>query len=36
LLDLAAYDSYLQGNLVDDTLEITHEEIQANLPEVNL
>ncbi len=36
LLDLAAYDSYLQGGLVDDTLEITPEEIRANLPEVNL
>jgi tryptophan synthase beta chain len=36
LLDLAAYDSYLQGHLVDDSLEITHEEIRSNLPEVNL
>jgi tryptophan synthase beta chain len=36
LLDLAAYDSYNQGDVVDDTLEITPEEIRANLPEVNL
>jgi len=36
LLDLAAYDAYHQGKVVDDTLEITPEEIRANLPEVNL
>lgn len=36
LLDLAAYDSYLQGELMDDTLEITPEEIRANLPKVDL
>ena len=36
LLDLSAYESYLQGDLVDDTLDITPEEIRANLPEVNL
>lgn len=36
LLDLAAYDSYNQGNVVDDTLDITPEEIRKNLPEVNL
>lgn len=32
LLDLAAYDDYNQGNIVDDTLEITPEEIRAHLP----
>jgi len=36
LLDLAAYDAYHQGEVIDDTLEITPEEIRANLPEVNL
>ena len=35
LLDLAAYDAYLQGELMDDSLEITPEEIRANLPKVN-
>ena len=36
LLDLAAYDAYNQGKVVDDTLEITHEEILASLPTVSL
>ena len=36
LLDLAAYDAYNQGKVVDDTLEITREEIKARLPKVNL
>jgi hypothetical protein len=36
LLDLAAYDAYHQGEVIDDTLEITPEEIRANLPTVNL
>jgi len=36
LLDLAAYDSYHQGMVVDDALDITPEEIRANLPKVNL
>ncbi len=36
LLDLAAYDAYHQGKVIDDTLEITHDEIRANLPVVNL
>lgn len=36
LLDLAAYDDFLHGHLIDDTLEITPEEIQKNLPKVNL
>ena len=36
LLDLAAYDDYLQGHLVDDTLEITPDEIRKNLPKVDL
>lgn len=35
LLDLAAYGAYHQGQLVDDTLEITHDEISANLPIVD-
>jgi len=35
LLDLAAYDAYHQGKVVDDTLEITHEEIRKGLPEVD-
>ncbi len=35
LLDLSAYDAYNNNLLVDDTLEITREEIQSNLPEVN-
>jgi len=36
LLDLAAYDSYHQGKVIDDTLEITADEIRANLPKVDL
>jgi tryptophan synthase beta chain len=36
LLDLSAYDDFLHGHLVDDTLEITPEEIRKNLPKVNL
>ncbi len=36
LLDLAAYDEYNQGNIIDDTLEINPEDIQSHLPEVNL
>lgn len=36
LLDLSAYDSYHQGHLIDDSLEISPEEIQGGLPEVNL
>ena len=36
LLDLAAYDAYNQGNLIDDTLEITPEEIRAGLPKVSI
>jgi tryptophan synthase beta chain len=35
LLDLAAYDAYHQGKVVDDTLEITAEEIRENLPVVD-
>jgi tryptophan synthase beta chain len=34
LLDLAAYDAYHQGKVVDDTLEITHDEIRGGLPVV--
>jgi len=36
LLDLAAYDAYNQGDLIDDTLEITPEEIRAGLPKVSI
>jgi tryptophan synthase beta chain len=36
LLDLAAYDAYHQGKVIDDTLEITHDQIRENLPIVNL
>jgi tryptophan synthase beta chain len=36
LLDLAAYDAYNQGMVVDDTLEITQDEIKARLPQVAL
>jgi len=36
LLDMAAYDAYHQGLVVDDTLEITPEEIRVNLPKVDL
>ena len=36
LLDLAAYDAYNQGKVVDDTLEVTHEEILARLPKVKM
>jgi tryptophan synthase beta chain len=36
LLDLAAYDDYNQGNIIDDTLEITPEEIRSHLPKVDL
>jgi len=36
LLDLAAYDAYNQGRVVDDTLEINQDEIKARLPKVNL
>jgi len=35
LLDLAAYDSFNQGKVVDDTLEITPEEILEKLPKVD-
>ena len=35
LLDLAAYDAYHQGLVIDDTLEISAEEIRENLPTVN-
>jgi len=35
LLDLAAYDDYNQGQIIDDTLEITPEEIRSHLPVVN-
>jgi tryptophan synthase beta chain len=34
LLDLAAYDAYNQGKVVDVTLEISQEEIKAMLPQV--
>ncbi len=36
LLDLSAYDSYLQGHLIDDTLDISPEQIKENLPEVEM
>jgi len=36
LLDLAAYDSYNQGQLQEDTCEISREDILQRLPEVNL
>jgi tryptophan synthase beta chain len=36
LLDLSAYDAYNQGQIVDDALEITSDEIKQNLPQVNL
>ena len=36
LLDLAAYDAYHQGLVIDDALEITHEEIRSGLPAVDL
>ncbi len=36
LLDLAAYDAFNQGLVVDDTLEITKEEIRSRLPKVEL
>jgi tryptophan synthase beta chain len=36
LLDLSAYDAYNQGLVLDDTLEITEEEIRSHLPEVKL
>jgi len=36
LLDLAAYDAYNQGRVVDDTLEISQDEIKARLPQVAL
>ena len=36
LLDLSAYDSYQQGLLVDDSLEVSPEEIQRRMPVVNL
>jgi tryptophan synthase beta chain len=36
LLDLSAYDAYNQGDLVDDTLDISAEDIRPHLPEVNL
>ncbi len=36
LLDLAAYDAYNQGNLIDDTLEISAEDILPHLPKVDL
>lgn len=36
LLDLAAYDNYNQGKIVDNTLDITAEEIRARVPKVAL
>lgn len=36
LLDLSAYDAYNQGQIVDDALNITSEEIKQNLPQVSL
>ncbi len=36
LLDLSAYDAFNQGLVVDDTLEITKEEIRSRLPKVDL
>jgi len=36
LLDLSAYDAYNQGKIVDDSLEITHDQIKAGLPDVKL
>lgn len=36
LLDLAAYDAYNQGQLQEDTCEISREDILQRLPEVNL
>jgi tryptophan synthase beta chain len=36
LLDLSAYDSYHPGHLIDDSLEVTPEDIQCRLPVVNL
>jgi tryptophan synthase beta chain len=35
LLDLSAYDSYHQGHLIDDSLEVSPEEIWPRLPVVN-
>ena len=34
LLDLSAYDAFLQGNLIEDAVDISHEEILAGLPEL--
>jgi tryptophan synthase beta chain len=34
LLDLAAYDAFNQGHLVDDSLDISPEDIRPHLPEV--
>ena len=36
LLDLAAYDNYNQGNILDNTLDITAEDIRARIPRVAL
>jgi len=36
LLDLAAYDSYLRGEVGDSTFEITKDEIRKNLPKVDV
>ncbi|MGI6741489.1 MAG: TrpB-like pyridoxal phosphate-dependent enzyme [Brevefilum sp.] len=36
LLDLTAYDNYNQGKIVDNTLDITAEEIRARVPKVAL
>jgi tryptophan synthase beta chain len=36
LLDLAAYDAYNQGHLIDDALDITAEDILPHLPKVDL
>jgi tryptophan synthase beta chain len=36
LLDLSAYDAYNQGNLIDDTLTISPEDIKQRLPKVEL
>ncbi len=36
LLDLAAYDSYLRGEVGDSTFEITKDEIRMNLAKVDV
>lgn len=36
LLDLSSYDAYHQGKLIDESLDVDHDELRKHLPVVNL